>query len=240
MVRLLSLSIGAGSIMIVLLPLMVFLRLLPPLKQYSRKRYALILLFAFYLAGVLTAVGIPAVGSLMIYPEFELIPLADLIRDPLGYAKTSILNILLFVPLGFLLPVIWARYRTARRTLLAGFGLSLAVEFLQIFTFRLTDVNDLIMNTLGTGLGYLLFQNLTEKLHLKSEKKPISPQVLAAPSPEIPPQILAAPLPEMPPQAPGPLPLCLLVFLIMFTVQPLLSGLMWRLILEIPLWELIR
>ncbi len=227
MVRLLSLSIGAGSTLIALLPVMFFLRALPPFGQYSRKRYALILLFGFYLAGVFTAVGIPAADSLMIYPEFELIPLADLIFDPLGYAKTSVLNILLFVPLGFLLPLIWDRYRISRRTLLAGFGLSLAVEFLQIFTFRLTDINDLIMNTLGTGLGYLLFQSLTEKLHLNPEKT-VSQQESAAPSP------------EMPPQALEPLPLCLLVFLIMFTVQPLISGLIWRLILESPMWERIR
>ena len=37
-----------------------------------------------------------------------------------------------------------------------GFTTSLSVELLQIFTYRATDVNDLITNTLGTVLGYIL------------------------------------------------------------------------------------
>ena len=34
--------------------------------------------------------------------------------------------------------------------------MSLAMEVLQLFTFRATDVDDLIMNTLGTLLGYFI------------------------------------------------------------------------------------
>ena len=34
--------------------------------------------------------------------------------------------------------------------------MSLAMEVLQLFTFRATDVDDLIMNTLGTLLGYII------------------------------------------------------------------------------------
>ena len=32
--------------------------------------------------------------------------------------------------------------------------MSFTIEVLQLFTFRLTDIDDLIMNTLGTLLGY--------------------------------------------------------------------------------------
>ena len=34
----------------------------------------------------------------------------------------------------------------------------------EIFTFRLTDVNDLITNTLGTTIGYLLYTKVLNKI----------------------------------------------------------------------------
>ena len=37
------------------------------------------------------------------------------------------------------------------------------IEILQIFTFRLTDINDLITNTLGTIAGYFIVHMIIEK-----------------------------------------------------------------------------
>ena len=65
-------------------------------------------------------------------------------------------NIALFVPLGFLLPVLWKKFRKFSNTLSFCFGASLFIEMAQIFTYRATDINDLIANTLGGVLGYLL------------------------------------------------------------------------------------
>ena len=70
--------------------------------------------------------------------------------------KNSLLNVLLFVPLGFFLPLFWKKFSAFGYTLLFGFCTSLLIELLQIFTFRATDVNDLMTNTVGTVLGYLL------------------------------------------------------------------------------------
>ena len=36
--------------------------------------------------------------------------------------------------------------------------MSLTVELLQILTFRATDINDLIVNTVGAVLGYFVFR----------------------------------------------------------------------------------
>lgn len=69
---------------------------------------------------------------------------------------SSFLNVLLFIPLGLFLTVLWKRYRSFLRTILFGFGFSLAIELLQMFTRRATDVNDLMTNTLGAALGWCL------------------------------------------------------------------------------------
>ena len=65
-------------------------------------------------------------------------------------------NILVFLPLGFLAPMLWRRmgfWKTAA----GGALLSLSYEILQLPLDRSTDIDDLILNTAGVMLGYLLF-----------------------------------------------------------------------------------
>ncbi len=109
-------------------------------------------LFCLYLAAVFALVGIPNVTYVRFEVNLNLIPILGMAED----FTNSMLNILLFVPLGFFLPVLWGRFRTLRPAMLFGFGLSLMIELLQILTFRATDVNDLITNVLGTAIGFLI------------------------------------------------------------------------------------
>ncbi len=75
--------------------------------------------------------------------------------DPLAHQISTFdyLNILLFVPLGIILTLVWPVKLGLLRTTLWGFGLSLLVETSQLFNIRATDVDDLIMNTLGALIG---------------------------------------------------------------------------------------
>jgi glycopeptide antibiotics resistance protein len=68
-------------------------------------------------------------------------------------------NVLLFVPLGFLLPLLLPRMARPWRVLAAGAGVSLLVELEQLTMpgVRRADVNDLLMNVAGTALGWLLY-----------------------------------------------------------------------------------
>lgn len=66
-----------------------------------------------------------------------------------------LLNIALFVPLGFLLPLLAKPFRKWYAALGAGFGVSLLIELSQFFTGRgMCDVDDLFTNTLGAMLGW--------------------------------------------------------------------------------------
>ena len=126
----------------------------------SFKRKLLFVFFSLYIAGLFSAVGIPDIRSLVFDPSFNLIPLIDIINDPISYIRNEVLNILLFVPLGFLLPILWSKnIFTFKQTIIFAAGLSLLIEVSQIFTFRLTDIDDVWTNTLGAGVGYyfLLF-----------------------------------------------------------------------------------
>lgn len=67
-------------------------------------------------------------------------------------------NVVGFIPFGFILPIIHRDIRRFFFITFSGFTLSLCVETIQLVTkLGCFDVDDLIMNTLGTALGYLLF-----------------------------------------------------------------------------------
>lgn len=86
---------------------------------------------------------------------------------------TYILNIIMFMPLGFLLPLIWAEYRSFLKTAIVGLFFSLAIEICQLFNLRHTDVDDLLMNTLGAMLGYVIWY-LFHKVIKQAGEKAIS------------------------------------------------------------------
>ena len=71
-------------------------------------------------------------------------------------------NIVAFMPIGLLLPLWHTRGRRLRNGALIGCGLSITIESLQwIQGQRVTDVDDVMLNTLGAVLGYLVFWVLT-------------------------------------------------------------------------------
>ena len=81
-------------------------------------------------------------------------------REQLGwYAVFANLfgNILIFVPFGFFLPMA-SRYRSLFSAVCYSFALSACVECFQLLSrVGSLDVDDLLLNTLGGALGYILF-----------------------------------------------------------------------------------
>ena len=67
-------------------------------------------------------------------------------------------NVIGFVPFGFFLPIISYRFRNVFLTGILGFSLSLLVEGIQLIgKVGCFDVDDLILNTLGAVMGYVIF-----------------------------------------------------------------------------------
>jgi glycopeptide antibiotics resistance protein len=69
-------------------------------------------------------------------------------------------NVALFLPLGFLLPLLAPWFDRWWRTVGAGFALSAAIELSQVAFpgVRRPDVNDVLMNTLGAAIGFLAYR----------------------------------------------------------------------------------
>ena len=96
--------------------------------------------------------------------HYNLVPFQEIMRfwnyrDQLGMLAVMNLvgNVAIFVPLGFLGAMVRKR-RSFIRTSLDGFLFSLLVEIFQfVAKVGRFDVDDLILNTIGAMLGYIIF-----------------------------------------------------------------------------------
>jgi glycopeptide antibiotics resistance protein len=137
----------------------------------------LLLLVVCYIAGVLAIVIVPVAATRVVHPGVppnnftplrtirETIDAIFLYPDDLIRHDTANLggNILLFIPAGFLLPFFFARLRTFVRTALAAALLSAMIELTQLLSrkigvVRTVDVDDVILNTLGACVGYVIWR----------------------------------------------------------------------------------
>lgn len=141
------------EILISMLLLIPVFAVLNKTRFHSIKKTILYFVFATYLAAVYLFVGMPTLQFMRFDLSLTLTPFLPMIAD----FKNTILNIILFVPLGIFLPLIWKHYSTLKAITLFSFIMSLSIEILQILTYRATDINDIIANTFGAVLGYLLF-----------------------------------------------------------------------------------
>ena len=64
-------------------------------------------------------------------------------------------NIIMFIPLGFLLPKVFPKLSSLPRVLLTTAIIITIVEIIQLFTLvGSCDIDDLILNVVGSALGY--------------------------------------------------------------------------------------
>lgn len=83
----------------------------------------------------------------------------------IGYPAWSslALNILLFVSLGLLLPIVKESFGSLKKVFISGFLFSLSIEVTQILTKRgWFDVDDVINNTLGAVIGFILYLRIID------------------------------------------------------------------------------
>ena len=80
-------------------------------------------------------------------------------RSQIGWVAYANLfgNVLIFIPFGFFMPMA-SRYRSFFLTTVYSFGLSFLVETFQLVSrVGSFDVDDLLLNTIGGILGYIIF-----------------------------------------------------------------------------------
>lgn len=97
------------------------------------------------------------------WETIQLVPvihtLAELKNGLWAFIYPVVGNMIWFVPLGILLPLANPCWKKALLLCLTGCVLSFTIEVCQwIFGSGISDIDDILLNTLGTLAGYLLFQ----------------------------------------------------------------------------------
>jgi glycopeptide antibiotics resistance protein len=158
-------------------------------KDISPQRELLFNTFIFYCISVITVTlpidfgGLPGGHHLGI----NIIPFMDMVRDfqhntffSLSFRlrflfRNLIGNILLLLPLGLFLPILWSKFRDFGKTVFMGVVVSLAIELSQLFLSylslgsRSTDIDDLILNTLGIVIGYIIYDKILVRFNCFSQ-----------------------------------------------------------------------
>ena len=92
--------------------------------------------------------------------RINLIPLVHLFEY--GSIRDMIWNVIgntaMFIPSGIILPVVYRKLNSFWKVIAVGALISLCIEFLQLpFSSRASDIDDLILNTLGVAAGYGIY-----------------------------------------------------------------------------------
>jgi len=148
-------------------------RLRTPGHRLSFRREILLLTFVVYLSGLATATLIPnhnsrlaaeAAVGIDLHPNLASLTCSSAILPRGSTAQAFCVhnargNVMLFFPLGILLPLVWRRLRFWRGIQIA-IAISVSIEVVQYLSMawsnRNADVNDVILNVLGAGLGLVL------------------------------------------------------------------------------------
>ena len=127
-----------------------------------------------YLSFVLYFTLMPIITSLPFvfnhsYVPMNIVPFIDVSTGRGDFIRQVVLNIVMTIPFGFLLPLIKNKRINLMKIVLYTFLLSLGIEILQplINDFRSSDITDLVTNILGGIIGYILyliFKPLTTKI----------------------------------------------------------------------------
>ena len=159
---------------------------------HSRMQIFCSILFGFYFAAV------PSILDHSPDVTLHLVPLAGIPAD----FQNACLNVLLFVPLGLFLPLLWDSCQSLRRTLLFALCVTLFIELSQLFTLRATDINDILTNLAGAAIGYFLAKHAAKVLPAAAS-----------------------------PNGKEPILLCTITAAVFFFAQPFVSAFFWELLL---------
>lgn len=120
--------------------------------------FLVVIYFTFFKGGILHL-------DLQMRSYANIIPLLETIKMfqdnfmGIGNSLYNVIgNILLFIPFGFAIPLLFKNHNKLFKVTLYGFIASFSIELLQYLTCtNFTDIDDVIFNTLGALVGFLTF-----------------------------------------------------------------------------------
>ena len=143
-------------------------------KKLNPKREAVMVFFIVFATGFLSQTLIPPeiMNGNFTVSAFHLPDKSQIFLNPLslfhwlyllykfknfnGFMLNYVGNVIMMIPFGFCIPILWKK--VGNKVIIIGFFVSVFIEISQLFFNRVTDISDVILNVLGTYLGYLIYK----------------------------------------------------------------------------------
>jgi Glycopeptide antibiotics resistance protein len=133
-------------------------------KKMNSVREIMINMFLIYLLGVVYLTFFSkGIRPYNWHPSVNVIPIKETIsmikKCPWSVSFVNLAgNILLLLPVGIFVPTLFKKTRSMKKVISTGFLISLSIEITQLLTgLRICDIDDLILNTIGTMMGYIFY-----------------------------------------------------------------------------------
>lgn len=146
-------------------------------KELEHHDFVIRTIFYIYISIVVYLTLMPILTSLPYIFEDDYVPMFlkpfdDYIHSKGDATFQLIINVLMFVPFGFMLPMI--KKCNIFTVAFYSFLFTLSIEVLQplLNSFRISDITDVITNTTGGVIGYILYF-IAYKIHQKNNLKEI-------------------------------------------------------------------
>lgn len=131
--------------------------------KYKKSNYLLwITIFVIYIIGVINVTGLSTLAQAHGY-NFKIFRNTinlDLFTTDNYNFRMYYLNILMFIPLGVLLPIVY-KSKVFIKTMMMAMLFTSFIEFSQLFNSRSTDIDDIILNIIGCFIGYIIYSVLS-------------------------------------------------------------------------------
>lgn len=110
-----------------------------------------------------------------LWQSINVIPFRDIIRGYGSASRELVLNIMMMIPFGIIFPLL--TNQNAVKTIITSCLFSITIETTQLMTIlfasshpRVVDITDVITNTIGGSIGYLLYLFFSYVLDKKQSK----------------------------------------------------------------------
>ena len=158
---------------IIVIPIFLIIRviyLFKSKKKVDLNHEIILMIFILFLVGLFSQAFIPDDGihRTNFIPFKILYDTYDQVfnKNNINYLIISFLgNIIMFIPIGLLMKSLW--HISDKKAIIFGFSISLFIEIVQLFLNRTSDIDDLLLNTIGVVLGIILY-NYYQKYKKKS------------------------------------------------------------------------
>ncbi len=166
------------------------------IKSIKKKRsFGYHLVFLGFIGYIITLVGVlffPIIYDKSVFinpeannPSINIIPfntvLSILENDPSTFIRQVLGNIIIFIPMGFFLPVYISRLKRLKSCFFAVLSLTVIIELTQLLldfilvkNYRCCDIDDVILNAIGGMIGYAIFSIVKRFYFRLSTKPPVS------------------------------------------------------------------